>query len=396
MTLPLIPLATVRHHHLARHRLCEAPTGPGKAQDLRQMVQDLTFVQLDSINTVARAHHMILHARRTNYRPKALDKLLADRLVFEHWTHDASVIDMENFGHWRLKFQRDAANLKGRYKNWRRDGYEEKFDTVLKRIADHGACCSSDVGADEKKGSGGWWDWHPSKTALEYLWRSGEISVTHRQGFRKFYDLTERVIPPEHLNQRFAPEETIDHACITALDNLGFATSGEIAAFWDLVTPTEAKAWCVGELAAGRLIEVMLETAQDKPRRSFARPNVLDVPLMVPTKRVRILSPFDPALRDRKRTERLFGFHYRIEVFVPEAKRVYGYYVFPVLEGDNIIGRIDMKADRARDVLAVRAFWPETGVRMGTGRIKALQSAIERTARLSGTADLEYASDWLR
>jgi len=326
MTLPLIPLSTVRHHHMARHRLCEAPTGPGKDGDLDQLLQDLTFVQLDSINTVARAHHMILHARRTNYRPKALDALLAKRQIFEHWTHDASAIHIDNFVHWKLKCDRDAVTLRGRYKNWHRDGFEQKFDAVLRQISDHGACCSSDVGTEEKKGSGGWWDWHPSKTALEYLWRSGEISVTRREGFRKFYDLTERVIPPEHLNARVAPDVTIDHACTTALNALGFATSGELAAFWDIITPAEAKAWCADQLAQGALIEVMLETAQGKPRRSFARPDALDMRLMAPTKRIRILSPFDPALRDRKRTERLWGFHYRIEVFVPEAKRQYGYY----------------------------------------------------------------------
>lgn len=396
MSLPLIPLATVRHHHLARHRLCEAPNGAGKGADLDQMLEDLTFVQLDSINTVARAHHMILHARRTAYRPAALDKLLAERRMFEHWTHDASAIHIDQYVHWKLKFARDAVTLKGRYKNWHRDGYEEKFETVLKQISDHGACCSSDVGADEKKGSGGWWDWHPSKTALEYLWRSGEISVTRRAGFRKFYDLTERVIPPEHLNARVSPEETINHACTTALDGLGFATSGELAAFWDIITPAEAKAWCVEALAKGELMEVELETATGKPRRSFAWPLVLDTPLMEPTKRIRILSPFDPALRDRKRTERLFGFHYRIEVFVPEAKRQYGYYVFPVLEGDRMIGRIDMKADRASDTMNVRAFWAETGVRMGKARVKSLQSAIERSTRLAKVSRLNFTPGWLR
>lgn len=396
MTLPLIPLATVRHHHMARHRLCEAPSGPGKGDGLDQLLEDLTFVQLDSINTVARAHHMILHARRTAYRPRALDTLLANRRVFEHWTHDASAIHIDNFVHWKLKFQRDAATLRGRYKNWHRHGFEDKFDDILKRISEHGPCCSSDVGEDGTKGSGGWWDWHPSKTALEYLWRAGELSVTRREGFRKFYDLTERVIPPEHINARVSPEDTINHACTTALDSLGFATSGELAAFWDIITPAEAKTWCADQLAKSELIEVMLETAQGKPRRSFARPNVLDTPLMTPTGRVRILSPFDPALRDRKRTERLFGFHYRIEVFVPEAKRQYGYYVFPVLEGDRMIGRIDMKADRKDGTMKVRAFWPEKGVRVGKARAKAVQSAIERSARLAQVSNVEYAADWIR
>lgn len=396
MTLPLIPLPIVRQHHLARHRLCETPIGAGEGEGLQRLLHDLTFVQLDSINTVARAHHMILHTRRTSYRPKALDQLLAERQVFEHWTHDASAIHMDNFIHWRLKFARDAQTLRVRYKNWHRDGFEAKFDAVLKQISDHGPCCSSDVGAGEKKGSGGWWDWHPSKTALEYLWRAGKLSVTRREGFRKFYDLTERVIPAHHLNAQCAPEETVEHACNIAMDKLGFATSGEIAAFWDLVTPAEARAWCKQELAAGRLQEVMLETATGKPRRSFARVGVLDFAMQEPTSRIRILSPFDPALRDRKRTERLFGFHYRIEVFVPAAKRQYGYYVFPVLEGDRLIGRLDMKADRAGDVMNVRAFWPESGVGMGSGRIKSLKTAVKHSTRLSGVSDIDFAADWLK
>jgi uncharacterized protein YcaQ len=111
---------------------------------------------------------------------------------------------------------------------------------------------------------------------------------------------------------------------------------------------------------------------------------------------IRILSPFDPMIRDRKRCERLFGFNYRIEVFVPEAKRTYGYYVFPVMEGDKMIGRVDAKCDRKAGVLNVRAFWPEHSVKMGAGRVKKLHSALGRTARFAGTPDVNFAADWLR
>ncbi|MCY4178838.1 MAG: winged helix DNA-binding domain-containing protein, partial [Litoreibacter sp.] len=135
---------------------------------------------------------------------------------------------------------------------------------ISRENADQGACCSADVGADEKRSSGGWWDWHPSKTALEYLWRTGALSVCHRRGFRKYYDLTENVIPPEYLNARTYLEETVDWACNAALDRLGFATSGELANFWDLTTKEEAKTWCARGVADQSLIEIEVEGADGR------------------------------------------------------------------------------------------------------------------------------------
>jgi len=150
------------------------------------------------------------------------------------------------------------------------------------------------------RGKGGWWDWHPSKTALEYLWRSGQISVARRDGFRKIYDLTERVIPPEQLNAYRSDADTIEWACGAALDRLGFATSGELAAFWNIVTPAEAKVWATAAIADGRAVWVDVESADGALRRSLARPDMMDTIPKV-AQRLRIVSPFDPALRDRKR-----------------------------------------------------------------------------------------------
>lgn len=395
MNVPVITNRRARHIFLAKHGLVDAPAGSGKGADLQGVVNNLGFVQLDSVNTFARAHDLILWSRRQQYRPAHLSNLLTqDRGVFEHWTHDASAISMDHFVHWRLKFARDAAWLESRWKEWRRDDFTKKIDEVLRHIDDHGCCTSGDVGTDEERGKGGWWDWHPSKTALEYLWRSGQVSVVRRENFTKIYDLTERVIPPERLNARVADQDTVDWACGFALDKLGFATSGEIAAFFALVTPAEARDWCKAALAGGQIIAVDVEGVDGKLRRSFARRDVCDLTLPDLTSRVRIMSPFDPALRDRKRAERLFGFHYRIEIFVPAPKRQYGYYVFPVMEGDQMIGRIDMK--RQGTTLAVTAFWPEPSVRMGAGRIKRLQSEIGRAARFGGCDDINYADDWIR
>ncbi|TFL20180.1 winged helix-turn-helix domain-containing protein [Jannaschia formosa] len=381
---------------LARHGLAEPPSGPGRGADLAGVIDRLGFVQLDSIATVARAQHMILHARRTAYRAPALATLHdRDRGLFEHWTHDASILPMRFFPYWRLKFARYADPDNTRWRHWH-DTHEGKLDEVLERIARDGPCSSSDVGADEARGSGGWWEWHPSKAALEYLWRCGRLTVVRRQHFRKVYDLTENVVPPEYLNAFVPDDEVIDWACGAALDRLGFATPGELAAFWELVTPAEARHWCDGAARRGEIVPAEIACADGRVRRVWMRPDALDeVPPEAP-RRMRVLSPFDPALRDRKRAERLFGFHYRIEIFVPEAQRRYGYYVFPLLEGDRLVGRIDMKAERDADRLAVRALWPERGARFGAGRIARLEAALERTARLAGVARIAFAEGWLR
>lgn len=387
-----------RRLFLHGHALAEPPVGAAKGVDLAALIGRLGYVQIDSINTVERAHHMILFARRQSYRPDDLKPLVEqDRLLFEHWTHDASLVPIGAYGHWHHRFARSATRLDSKWESWFRVGYREKFAEILARITAEGAVSCSDVGEGEDRGRGGWWDWHPSKTALEWLWRTGALAISRRDGFQKVYDLSERVIPEAH---RAASSEAamLDWACTGALERLGFATSGEMAAFYDAVTPEEAKAWCAAGLQRGDLVEIAVEGADGARRRCFARPDVLGAAALAPEPpgRIRILSPFDPALRDRNRTERLFGFRYRIEVFVPEAKRQYGYYVFPVLEGSQIIGRIDMKARRADGVLQVRAFWPEPGIVMGPGRLQRLEAELARMARFAGCERVGKAPDWLK
>ena len=395
MTRPTLTNTRARRLFLHRHLLIDPPTGPGKGADLAGLISELGFVQLDSVNTFARAHDLILWSRRQQFQPRALELALArDRHVFEHWTHDASTIPIQFYPYWKLRFERDAEELQRRWNKDRRPGFLEKTEEVLRQITDEGCCSSSDVGKDEVKKSGGWWDWNPSKTALEYLWHSGQLAVTRREGFRKVYDLTERVIPAEFLNAQVAPEESIDWHCWQAISRLGFATSGEISAFWATVTKAEAKAWCEAALVDGRIVEIDVESADGTRRTHFALPCLMDEAVPEPSQRVRILSPFDPALRDRKRAERLFGFNYRIEIFVPAPKRKYGYYVFPILEGDRLIGRIDMK--RNGTCLDVRAFWPEPGAKMGQGRKNRLTSELNRAANFGGCDDVRFAEGWLK
>lgn len=384
-----------RRLFLHRHALGETPTGSGKAADLLELIQRIGFVQVDSVNTVGRAHDMILRARRPAYRPANLARLLEqDRSLFEHWTHDASVIPSAWLAHWQLRFARDAARLRARWPQWQGDAFLSELDQVRSHVAAHGEVCAADLKSAESGKSTGWWDWHPSKAALEYLWRSGELAISRRQGFRKYYDLSERVlgiVPP-------LPEaETVDWLMQAALDRLGFATSGELAAFWDIATPAEAADWVRRERHAGRIEEVQITGADGSLRRSIARPGLAEEAASLPPAppRLRVLSPFDPALRDRKRAERLFGFHYRIEIFVPEPRRIYGYYVFPLLEGETLVGRIDMKADREAGILRATRLWPEQGLRFTKGRIQKLEAELDRVARFAGLDLVEFGPDWL-
>lgn len=397
MSLPVLDNRVARRLFLDRHALAEAPSGPAQGAALAALIDRIGFVQVDSINTVARAHHMILWSRRQAYQPDALKHLLeADRALWEHWTHDASILPVALHPMWQLRFRHDEVRLQASWQNWFRDGYQAQFDRILRRIEDHGPVTSAEVSVGEARGKGGWWDWHPSKTALEWMWRTGRLAITRRDGFHKVYDLTERVIPEAYRGPVPDRAVKVDWACASALDHLGFATGGEIAAYWKAVTSDEAKTWAHAALAGGRIIEIDVTGAAGQRRRHLARPGIVGINPPEPPARLRILSPFDPALRDRDRAEFLFGFRYRIEVFVPESKRIYGYYVFPVLEGDRIIGRIDVKAFRDQDVLRVRAFWPERGVKLGTGRRARLAAELERLARFSGCDRVEFLAGWER
>ena len=397
MTRPFLDNQRARRLFLDRHLLLRRGSGSGRGDDLDRVLHALGFVQVDSVNTLARAHDLILWSRRRQYRPRALEALVAQRrTAFEHWTHDAAVVPMPFYPMWRKKFARDETRMRARWSEARRAGWEAEIDQVLRHISDHGPASTLEIGCETGAGSSGWWDWHPSKTALEFLWRSGRLAICHRRGFRKVYDLAERVIPQEYRDQRYEEAEIIDWAMTEALARLGFATSGELAAFFDIVTPGEAKDWCATALAAGRIVEADIGMANGARRRSFTTLAILDeaASLPAPSARVRLLSPFDPALRDRLRVERLFGFTYRIEIFVPEARRRYGYYVFPVLQGDRLIGRID--ARRSDGALRVQAFWPEAGVRMGKARLSGLETELDRVRPLAGVKEVRFDRGWMR
>ncbi|KQZ63292.1 hypothetical protein ASD54_02715 [Rhizobium sp. Root149] len=391
----LIENERARRMFLERQGLAAAPNRALGLQGLQRLIEDLGFVQVDSVQTVERAHHQILFSRNQTYRREDLVRLLEkERSLFEHWTHDASVIPSAFFPYWKHRFVRREAKIMENWAKWQGEGFDRAFEATYQRIRTLGATMSRDVKAEDHKG-GGWWNWHPSKTALEFLWHTGKLAIARRENFQKVYDLAERVIPPHHYEPEVSHDEFVDWACRSALSRLGFATHGEIAAFWALVSPQEAKTWVDSHREELQLVSIACVDGTSRP--SFALkeqlPAILEPP--VPPQRIRVLSPFDPLLRDRNRAERLFGFFYRIEIFVPEPKRQYGYYVFPLLEGDRMIGRIDMKADRKTSVLGIKRLWLEPGVKPSTGRLERLNAELLRLARFTGVEGVNYADGWL-
>ena len=214
-----------------------------------------------------------------------------------------------------------------------------------------------------------------------------------RESFQKVYDLTERVIPEDWRRQVPDRDEHVDWACTSALDRLGVATCGEIAAFWDAVSPAEARAWAEGNARRLQPVEVARRDG-GRPLASVAWRSLEDIldAMDEPPRSPRFLSPFDPVLRDRRRALRLFGFDYRFEAFVPAAKRRYGYYVLPVLEGDRMTGRACMKFDRKRGELVVNNLWWEAGIRVGRKRRDAVAAELERLRRFLGAPSVRVAS----
>jgi uncharacterized protein YcaQ len=393
--LERVPAESARLLLLEAQGLTADPARRATPAAVYRQIERMGFVQVDTINVVERAHHHILFSRFDDYRPRMLEKLLErDRKLFEHWTHDASIIPTAWFPHWRHRFERYRRRLNERGWWKRRLGRDPKpvIRHVLDRISAEGPLMSRDFEHARSGKGDSWWGWKPQKAVLEYLWRVGELAVARRRNFHKVWDLTERVIPSSDQGPAPSQEEHVDWSCRGALVRLGIATPIEMRQFFEAAESDTARSWCERAAAAGEIVAVEVEAADgSKPRRAWAphdwRRRVARA--REAPQRMRLLSPFDPAIRDRMRTRRLFDFDYRVEIFVPAKDRTHGYYVLPLLEGDRLVGRVDPKLHRERALLAVRGPWWEPGVKPTRARLRAFDRAIDRLARQVGASTWE-------
>jgi uncharacterized protein YcaQ len=357
-------------------------TSSSEPLDIVATIKQLGFVQIDSIQNVSRAHHHILWSRNSKYREPMIDVVLGAREhVFEHFTHDASILPMDMYPMWQRKFTRltdwlvnSSYHNPDHVKDWR--------DIVLERITHEGALSTKDFKSTSNS-QDKVWSRPPHKQVLEYLWYSGALATSHREKFHKFYDLAERVIPAQYRDADLSEAEQVDWLCRAALERLAVGSAKEIKGFWDAKDVAEVKAWI--EANAKALVPVKWETSAGEWRTSHALSDIEDRIETLPSasSRMKIINPFDPAVRDRTRLNAIFGFDYKLEVFVPAAKRQWGYYVYLLLEGDTFVGRIEAKADRKAKRLNVLNLWPEDGIKWGAGRQQKLEAELARFARLA-------------
>lgn len=332
------------------------PAGRIDAGHLRRTLARLHLLQIDSVNVLARAHYLPLFSRLGAY-PRALLGAAAwgrPRRLFEYWAHEASLLplDLHPLLRWRMA---RAERGEGTWPRMRAFASERRAeaDALLARIAADGPLAASDLAGTRARS--GWWEWSDAKVALEWLfWAGLTTTATRRGSFERVYDLTERVIPRAILA---LPTPAAPDAQRALLDRagaaLGIATWGDLRDYFRLKPDARPR---LDELVeAGRLRPVSVE--------DWRLPAWLhvDARLPRPIRAQALLAPFDPLIWERARTERLFGFRYRIGIYTPAAQREHGYYVLPFLCGDRLTARIDLKADRQAGTLVVQAAFAEPG-----------------------------------
>ena len=374
----------------AQGLLRPASFGRGK-RGARDVIDRLGYVQIDTISVVERAHHHVLRTRVPNFDSAMLDRLQrTDREVFEYWSHAAAYLPMADFRYFQPMME-----------GWHRtrDVDRKLADRIIDRIRVDGPVQSRDFDAPDDHQSGGWWHWKPAKQVLEHLFLSGRIMVSHRDGFQKVFDLPENIVP-DHVDTSPPSDSEFAHYFVGKWANaIGIGTQ------WDLTYPAATIqrfmkrkvpvrrdfVRAIDELVEeGELVPVMVAGEQH-----FASRDALSrLPLRLGRKRVTLLSPFDNLVINRRRLSTLFDFEYQIECYVPAPKREYGYFCLPILYGDELIGRMDPKAHRARGVLEIKSLHLEPGVDLNDSRLRdALDIAISNLAAANGCSEVRSGVD---
>jgi uncharacterized protein len=340
-------------------------------------------LQLDSINVLQRAHYLTLWSRFGAYDPTLPDQwTYRDRVAFEHWGHAACVLPLS-----RLPINRRAMKRFAPTEKWwiERTPSAASCRRVLRRLREEGPLESADFGKDPA-GTGPWWGWKEDKEALERYWRRGVVAIADRRSFRRVYDLAERVYPDGPAAH---PAQYEDSWLDTGLAGNGIASVKHLDGYFRTPHLTGARRQRVIQraLKRRRAVQVQVEGLDDT---FYARPKDLDQLDELPTPHgTTLLCPFDSLLWERRRAEELLGFHYRVEIYVPPAKRVYGYYTLPILHEGRLVGRLDPKLHRDRGVLEIKSVHLEPGVPDSAALRAGLRGALESLAAFVGATDLE-------
>ncbi|MEO0470567.1 MAG: crosslink repair DNA glycosylase YcaQ family protein [Bacteroidota bacterium] len=340
---------TLLHQGLLR----KATFGRGLAA-AQKAIERLSYVQIDTISVIERAHHHVLYSRVENYEPSMLDRLLSqDKGVFEYWSHAAAYLPMRDY---RFSLARKRALQSGERHWYKRDPKLMKF--VLDRIKAEGPLQSKDFAKPPDFDSSGMWNWKPAKVALEQLFMEGKLMIAERKGFQKVFDIPERVLPSDVDTAYPSEAEFARYLIRRGLEAHGFLSQKEIGYLRKGYMLTQLSQSLQLMLAEGELVEIEVEGLAKEKYVAF--PDLLNkLPLKLGRKQLHLLSPFDNLVIQRKRLEHLFDYSYQIECYVPAPKRQYGYFSLPILWGDEMVGRMDPKVDRKTRTFMVKSFWLE-------------------------------------
>lgn len=374
-----LSLAEARRLALAAQGFANRPR-PASPASVRRLVEQLGVVQIDSVNALVRSHYLPLFSRLGHYPMDWLDEQAwssgRQRSLFEYWGHEASLLPMSLYPLLRWRMRRAAAG-QGIYKEMATFGREQQplIRQVLQTVREQGALGAGSLGKRAEK-AGPWWDWSAEKHALEWLFAAGEVTVAGRRGFERLYDLPERVFPAGILNHPAMGEAQAQrHLLLHAADALGVATEQDLRDYFRL-DAADARLRLAELAEAGELQPVRVEGWRQP---AWCRGEVRIPRLLKPSA---LLSPFDSLIWARERTERLFGFRYRLELYTPAARRVYGYYVLPFLHRGQLVGRVDLRAERAGATLAVHALHAEA-------------AGLDEAALAGLAAQLQALAGWL-
>ncbi|MES2605585.1 MAG: crosslink repair DNA glycosylase YcaQ family protein [Pseudomonadota bacterium] len=330
------------------------PFGKGQAAVLR-CIEQLGYLQIDTIAVIKRAHHHTCWTRVPDYQDVHLDELQKGRKILEYWSHAAAYLPMQDYRYCLPRMRAFAAGEEGWHKP-----QPKLMQLILERIREEGPLQARDFEQDKSRKPGGWWQWKPSKKALEQLFFQGELVASHRSGFQKVYDLPERVLPTGLDTSMPTPEEFRRFLILRAIRAHGAVCEPEIGYLRKGLK--KVLALTLAEMTeAGELVVLTYPGASNK---LFSTPAMLEqVTKKKSAKQVHLLCPFDNLVIQRKRVQEMFGFDYQIECYVPEAKRKYGYYCLPILYGTDLVGRLDPKAERKTGVLEIRNLVLEAGAK---------------------------------
>jgi uncharacterized protein YcaQ len=355
----------------------------GTTAEVEATVRRLSCVQLDSISTVERSHRIALGCRVGAYPREAVTRLLARGRLIEYWAHEACLLPAEDWPLFRPAMQAGGRRWYGEIDRT----HPHLREHVLAEIRERGPLGSRHFDGAARKGE--MWGWKPAKQMLELLWNHGELVVSGRQGFQRLYDLPERVLPASILDAASPPEpERLRELALRAVRARGALTEPGVVEHWRLKGGTTRIRPAVDALVADGLLE---RHAVEDGGPTVLVPAGTELDRPAPTAAV-LLSPFDNLLWDRPFARRMLGFDHLIEVYKPAHERRFGYYVLPLLRGDRIVGRVDLKSERASGELVVRAFHREDGVRRSGALDDALDMALDRLRRVIGLESVRRAT----